>query len=390
MWGLKGFKRWIFLAAVATVLLLVVAAWLMRVEIIRSALDPRQPFQTYEPSAAPDYGQASGWALPVEPRPDQTLPADVFFIHPTTFDGGDHWNGPIDDRDGVELLNEAMLPNYAGPFARVGRVFAPRYRQASLYSQLTMRDDARSARRFAYGDVVAAFRYWKAHYDTGRPLVLVGVEQGGLLAERLLREEIATDPALKERLAAAYLIETVVPAADHAETAAVPACGIRAQARCVVAWATPREGTATDLFKRTVVWSPRGQLIDLADREALCVNPMLGARTDAVASEKDNLGAAVTTGFRWDDRPAFFKGQVTARCAGGVLEVSKPKSKAFKGARGWADRLKVPPYNLFYLDLETDAQIRVSALLGRQAYPKLLPPIEASVEVKPAPINRID
>ena len=27
-----------------------------------------------------------------------------------------------------------MAPNYAGPFVRVGRLFAPRYRQASLYT----------------------------------------------------------------------------------------------------------------------------------------------------------------------------------------------------------------------------------------------------------------
>ena len=39
-----------------------------------------------------------------------------------------------------------MLPNYAGPFARLGRIFAPRYRQASLYTLMTLRDDAREAR----------------------------------------------------------------------------------------------------------------------------------------------------------------------------------------------------------------------------------------------------
>jgi hypothetical protein len=390
MWGLKGFKRWIFLGVVATAVLLAAAAWMLRVDIIRTTLDPRVPFQTYKPPKAPDYSQARAWALPIVAAPDATIPADVFFIHPTTYDGGEHWNAPFRDQEARRLLTRAMLPNYAGPFARVGRVFAPQYRQASLYSQLTLREDARSARRFAYEDVVQAFRYWKAHHDTGRPLVLVGVEQGGLLAERLLRDEIAADPALLRRLAGAYLIETVVPAADHAETAAVPACWMRAQARCVVAWATPREGTAKDLLDRTVTWNDRGQLVDLEGRAALCVNPLLGARSDAPASEKDNLGAAVATGFGWNERPAFFKGQVTARCVDGVLEVSKPKSKAFKGARGWADRLKVPPYNLFYLDLEADAQTRVSTLLGRQAYPKALPPIETSIEVRSAPINRID
>jgi hypothetical protein len=390
MWGLKGFKRWIFLGVVATVALLAAAAWVLRGDIIRTALDPKVPFQAYEPPRGPNYAEDRAWALPIDPKPPASLPADVFFIHPTTYDGGEHWNAPFRDQNARRTLDRVMLPNYAGPFARVGRLFAPNYRQASLYSQLTLREDARSARRFAYEDVRDAFRYWRAHHDTGRPLVLVGVEQGGLLADRLLREEIATDPALLKRLAGAYLIETVVPVDEHAEGAAVPACWMRAQARCVVAWATSRHGGARELLGRAVVWNPRGQLIDLEGRPALCVNPLLGARTDAPAPEKDNLGAAVATGFGWKERPAFFKGQVAARCADGVLEVTKPKSKAFRPARGWADSLKAPPYNLFYLDLEADAQARVSALLGRQAYPTDVPPIEKSIEVRDSPIHRID
>jgi hypothetical protein len=79
---------------------------------------------------------------------------DVFFIHPTTFNGGHDWNGPIADKASARELDRVMLPNYAGPFGRVGRVFAPRYRQASLYAyKIALREDARDARVFAYDDV---------------------------------------------------------------------------------------------------------------------------------------------------------------------------------------------------------------------------------------------
>jgi hypothetical protein len=390
MWGLQGFKRWVFLGAVVTVVVLLAGAWFMRVEIIRSTLDPRVPFQTYKPPGQPDYLQARTWALLPGKPVDRALPADVFFIGPTTYDGGDHWNSPWRDQEAWRLTRRAMLPNYAGPFARVGRVFSPHYRQASLYSQLTLREDARSARRFAYADVLAAFRVWRKNHDSGRPLVVVGVEQGGLLADRLVREEIASDAELLKRLAGVYLIETVVPADQYGEGAAVPACGMRAQAGCVVAWATPRERSARELLDRSLVWNARGRLVGLGDRPALCVNPLLGARTDAPAPDRDNLGAAVATGFEWNERPAFLQRQVSARCVDGVLDVSKPKSKVFKPARGWADRLKVPPYNLFYLDLEVDARARVSALVGRDAYPKAAPPIETSIPVRPSPVNRID
>ncbi|HRD46274.1 MAG TPA: DUF3089 domain-containing protein [Caulobacter sp.] len=390
MWGLKGFKRWIFLGAVGTIAVLALAAWVLRVDIIRTTLDPRVPFQTYKPPRAPDYAEARAWALPIESRPGATLPADVFFVAPTTYDGGEHWNAPFRDQDAQRLLQRVMLPNYAGPFARVGRVFAPNYRQASLYSQLTLREDARRARRFAYGDVQAAFRAWKARHDTGRPLVLVGVEQGGLLAERLLREEIAPDGDLRARLAGVYLIETVVPADRYGEGAPVPACWMRSQARCLVAWVTPREAGPKETLDRALVWNDQGQLVELDGRPALCVNPLLGARSNAPAPIRDNLGAAVATGFGWKERPAFLQRQVGARCVDGVLQVDRPKSKVFRLARGWADRLKVPPYNLFYLDIEADAQARVSTLLGRQAYGVAAPPIETSIAVKGSPINRID
>jgi len=78
-----------------------------------------------------------------------------------------------------------------GPFARSGRLFAPRYRQASLYTALTLRDDARDARQFAYGDVRRAFDDFLDHFNQGRPLIVVGVEQGGTLVDRLMREELA-------------------------------------------------------------------------------------------------------------------------------------------------------------------------------------------------------
>ncbi len=72
-----------------------------------------------------------------------------------------------------------MLPDCAGPFQRVGQVFARTTARPDLYAQLTNRDDAREARRFASATSAAAFVQYLASYNRGRPLILVGVEQGG-------------------------------------------------------------------------------------------------------------------------------------------------------------------------------------------------------------------
>jgi hypothetical protein len=56
---------------------------------------------------------------------------------------------------------------------------------------------------------------------------------------------------------------------------------------------------------------------------------------------------------------------VSAQCKDGVLSTSRPKSAAFRRAGTWADRRKVPPYNLFYGDIEADALARTATLTHR-------------------------
>lgn len=335
-------------------MLLAVGAWAWRGDILRTALDPRIPYPTYDPPPTPDYRQTRAWAL--LPSGAEAGPMDVFFVHPTTFSGGRHWNGPIDAREAERVLLRDMIPNHAGPYQRLGRVFAPRYRQASLYSLLTLRDDARDARRFAYGDVRSAFRTWKAHHDRGRPLLIVGVEQGGALAARLLAEEVAPDPALRGRLVAAHLIETVTPPIPG-----LPVCHDPRQRGCVLAFISAPAGDeamAERRLERALVW--RGDRLEaLKALTPVCVNPLLGA--PGAATSGANRGAANATGLEWGARPAFLRHEVAAACRTGVLHVTQPKADALKRPQAWAARRRASPFNLFYLDLEADAQRRLGA-----------------------------
>jgi len=389
-----GKKRAAFAAAAFVALILAIGVVIWRDDIISTTLDPKQPFQTYAPPPAPNYGARGAWAhLPADPDSwtSQDGPADIFFIHPTTFDGGRDWNGPIGHRAADRTLLRTMLPNYAGPFQQVGRVFAPRYRQASLYSFLTNRDDAREARAFAYGDVRRAFLEFRARYNRGRPVIIVGVEQGAQLAARLASEMVVEDPTLPPRLAAVYLIEALVPAQHYGPDSALPACTERAEARCVVGWASvglDDDDEAQRMLQRAFVWNG-GQLTPLAGRPALCVNPVTGA-ADGAADIRSHLGAANATGMEWGARPAFLPRQVSAECRGGLLRISDPPSPSLRLSRVWTDRRKVAPYNVFYADIEADAKARVSALLNRPDFPQSAPSIDSAVIVGDIPIQRID
>lgn len=362
----RGIRFWAAAGVALLALLVGVGLLVWRDDILEALLDPKIPYAVYRPPPAPDYGSPAAWGrLPGPPAPGDP-PVDVFFIHPTTFDGGRDWNGPIGDRGAARRLTHSVLPNYAAPFAAAGRVFAPRYRQASLYTSLTLFDDALQARQFAYGDVRTAFLSFLSR-TASRPFIVAGVEQGGELGARLLADVIAPDPALRKRLVAAYLIDSVTPAQDHTADSALPACQSRAQSGCVVAWiSAPRFDfvRSQKIMSRSVVWSSDGRLVGLSGRRPLCVNPLLGGQSEAEASPRFNLGAANATGLEWGARPGFMARQVGARCEGGILRVSRPRSALLRPSGDWARRLRAPSYNLFWADIEADAQARGSAWLA--------------------------
>ena len=371
-------KRWRVraLAVAAAGLGLVFAATLYwRDDILRTKLDPKQPYQTYRPPAAPDYARRDAWALlPADPAHSGAgdPPADVFFVHPTTYDGGRDWNGPIDDAESRRILETEMLPNYAEPYRRVGRLWAPRYRQASLYARLTLREDALDARRFAYQDVRAAFDAFLAREgSSGRPLVIVGVEQGGRLASRLAGE-VAADPRLAPRLAAVHLVQTPEPSSGHGPGAPLPACRAPQTPGCVLAFAAAPEfdlGAEDRIAGKAAVWTVGGGLEPLGRRPFLCVNPVTGALDRPSAPESQARGAANATGLEAGARPPLLPAQAATRCDHGLLRYTAPRSPTLTRAGDWAQGLRAAPFNLFWADLEADAQRRVAAWSARAAAP---------------------
>ncbi len=376
MWA-QGFrKRWkaILIGAVGGTVL-AVAGFYLQNDLHRNALDPKVPFQIYLTTRlpkAPDYRKAASWYLNpalaryyADPRK-----VDVFFLHGTTFDGGKDWLGGIDNPQVTHDVERIQIPNYAGPFSVMGNVYAPKYRQASLYSQLTGRDDAREARSFAYGDAEAAFRAFLKQRRGGRGFVIVGVEQGGLLVERLLRDDIATDPALRSQLVAAYMLETLAPQTLFTSSGSIPVCTGRDATGCAVAYLSVDSGRpdqALQVLKRAVAWEGSNDLVTLGSDKAVCVNPLSGAPPTGGVDAHRSLGATNATGLEWGAEPALLLRKVSARCLSGLLIVDKPDSPTFRDGPAWVDQRKVNPYNLFYGDLQADMQARWQAFQNRPA-----------------------
>ena len=72
----RGFKRLVAAVAVMIAAILVAGAYVWRDDILRTRLDPKEPFQTYDPPPAPDYAQRASWAL-MPGAPEAPTPALV-------------------------------------------------------------------------------------------------------------------------------------------------------------------------------------------------------------------------------------------------------------------------------------------------------------------------
>jgi hypothetical protein len=323
---------------------------------------------------APDYAKPSSWAaLPSNPGlagrvpagiapPPKDPPVDVFFIHPTGYTSGAEWNSPLDPDTKTEENTQWMMANQASAFNGCCAVYAPRYREATIYRYIDAKPEIfKQAGDFAYADVDRAFTYFLEHYSKGRPFIIASHSQGTEHGFNLIKRRIDGTP-LAQRLVAAYLIGGSITDKGVAALKTVHACAFATDLHCVIHWATYAAGSHP---VRT----------DTADK-VLCINPLTWQRDGGFAPAKLSKGAVPISGrFQfdfWTDRAtnmafpphgAPVLNTVTAECRGGLLFASDQKGTPFAAA-ALGDNYHGLDYPLFAMDIRINAEDRVAAYLG--------------------------
>jgi len=382
--------RWMIVTGIAGVLVIsALASWFLRDQIFQTFQDPGVPFQTYMPPTPADYGDGDAWFAIGAPA--QAEEPAVFFVHPTTYSGGSNWNAQLDKTSANRGVIDIALPNYAAPFARSGALYAPRYRQASLYAFMNNREDSVQARLFAHEDVSRAFDVFLSHVGDDRPIVLAGVGQGGFHVLGLLVDRVAAAPNLIDRLVAAYVIDAPVPLDLFAAPLVdIPPCETPDDVRCVHAYsyARPEEADRIRIMtERSMSWTPTGGLAFVEGRGLLCINPILGARTSEYATARQHRGGVAAEGLPPDTLPAPVPGQTSAQCADGILFVDEPRHRDLQRPNRLAEDFREPPFNLFYEDLRLDVARRAFALTSiLQEERRWAVPLDQIEEVEDAPV----
>lgn len=339
--------------------------------------DPKQGFDRAAVPAAPDYRLESAWAALPQRRDDadaapigmrngqQAAGVDVFFIHPTTYVSRRGWNQPLGEEQ-ADRGTEYSLRAQASAFNGSGRVYAPFYRQVSRSGHASaLQADRDRAMDLAYGDVRAAFEVF-LQWSQGRPFAIAGHGQGSEHGLRLLSERVSargSEPALRKRLVAAYLIGAALPAEDLAQALpGLPLCASASQTGCVVAYNTIQAGAhepgeRPERFEQVRAWAPGGYRS--WDRPRLaCVNPVswsVDGRPSPASAHRGALHAE-------RDRPLSgpHPARASARCdQDGLLATTLPQGEW----AGWwfGDEHSVNDYQLFYMDLRGNFGERAAA-----------------------------
>ena len=290
---------------------------------------------------------ADGARTPVSFPPAKDTPIDCFYVYPTaSHEQGDY----ADMTASPELV--ATARRQAGRLATRCRLYAPIYRQLTgpgldraLASGKAIDWDS------PYRDVLAAWRWYLAHDNHGRGVVLVGHSQGTILLQRLIAEEIDGRPAQK-RLVGAFLagdpgLPVPVGARVGGVFKSIPLCRAAAEVGCVYVWADYLAGEAPN-HDRLFGHSPGGGLV------AGCVTPAApggGAGALKAFLPKPAMGPP-------DDPPTVeLIGQLSATCEadaeGDVVKVSVlPGRYANLLSAGLGRSAAAPTWGLHRLDLD--------------------------------------
>jgi hypothetical protein len=304
--------------------------------ILMLLLAPQHDFDSLRTAPEPDYAKPINWAalpetedladiVPAGVPARTTAPrAEVFFIHPTGYINGDEWNSPMDPNSRTEESTQWMMANQASIFNSCCDVWAPRYRQASVYVYLT--DNAETARRaldLAYQDVERAFNEFLQRRDPSLPFIIASHSQGTHHATPLLKKRIA-GTELRDQMVAAYIIGGRTRVRDIDAMDDVDTCQSADDLHCVIHWRTYGEGALLEnwvagedsplVCTNPLSWTNDGQLVD--DQH------LSGATLETAAFPAGFWGKDKATGVIFGSQPAPIPRVTWAECRNGALTVA--------------------------------------------------------------------
>ncbi len=317
-------------------------------------IKPGKSYADYKVPAAPDYSKPEAWAaLPTKSDDPDAVPsntgfqdqqkeakADVFFVHPTTYLKSDGWNAPYTAPTVIYGLSPLKVQTSV--FNGAARIYAPRYRQATLYSFLD-KENGEKALQLASEDVLRAFETYLKVYNQGRPFFLAGHSQGSLMLISVIQKYLDERP--HPGFVAAYLPGWGIETKFFKN---VQPCRSAVQTGCFVSWNSKKWGVPLSEFSLKPERYEGG----------VCVNPITWTMDENEVPATAHKGAV---GISFDH---VDKNYVKARCVKEMLWVDLPANLNYESRRGDKRNYHIADYQLFYADIRENLVLRLQNHFG--------------------------
>lgn len=307
----------------------------------------------------PDYSSLAYWAAhPAKKNPSDSIPknivsnnynvkknVDVFFVYPTSYLDTTKplgWNAKLNDTKINIYTDYSSILYQASVFNEVGKIYAPRYRQANInaYYPATKEDTSKAIAAFdlAYSDVKKAFEYYLANYNNDRPIIIASHSQGSTHTIRLLKEYFDGKP-LGKKLVAAYVVGMVI---DPSQFSSLKACDKPNATGCICAWRTFEEGYIAPFVEKEKF-------------KSIVTNPLSWSNETTAVARSFNEGSLLYN----------FK-KVIPNVAGAINHEGvlwTPKPKFFGNFLIKTPNYHIADFNLYYTSIRKNAALRVAQFL---------------------------
>jgi hypothetical protein len=182
-------------------------------------------------------------SLPFTAAADPAI--DCFYIYPTVSKEQMQY-ADLTDSPEIQDITRAQV----GRLSSRCRVFAPIYRQVTLYGVTEQMSGSFAQSDYPTADVQAAWAYYMANDNQGRGVVLIGHSQGTILLQNLIATSIDGQSSQKLLVSAFLAGDPSLGVPEGATVGGtfshIPTCSDSAETGCVYVWASYPAGDTSD------------------------------------------------------------------------------------------------------------------------------------------------
>jgi hypothetical protein len=178
---------------------------------------------------------------------------DVFFVHPTVLDGTYTTRRNTELSEQPEFYVLATIVAQAGLLSKYGRMFAPRYRQATPLTYFGASDLTQAeVIGETVKDIKAAFIHYLNNYNNGNQIIIAAHSQGAYITTMMLRDLADNNPEIRNKTIIAALggmwqIFAEKYGFSNGWMENIALCTENQQCGCILTWRCFKEGQVIDI-----------------------------------------------------------------------------------------------------------------------------------------------